>query len=845
MTLLTDDLVKKAPYSFDKTEKLSNSSDFYKALMEELCFHFDNNTLYKKFCIKKNFNPHNFSGELKDIPPVQVSVFKNLGQQLNSVDNKDIKLVLQSSATSGVPSSITVDKTTAKRQARCMTNVISSYIGNKRSPFLVMDIDPKNGFSKKLGARFAAVSGYLNFASKVGFFLKEEPNGQSYFDVDGINAFIKDLDQNEPVVIFGFTYILFSEVIKALENKNIHFALPKNSKVIHIGGWKKLESQKVTKSEFNNKLSSIFGIDPLDVIDIYGFTEQMGLNYPDCKCGCKHAPLYSEVIVRNIGTGEVLPPGKEGLLEFISPLPHSYPGNVILTDDVGIIETSDCSEGRSGTRFRVVGRLKNAEVRGCGDILSSKLKFSDRSTNKLNKSPLKDESLKLEFFSEFSLEQSVCNQFIEFSDSDKLLYIIRSLKQHQRWLQDQPIDGLIGLINKVSKKWSSNSFASSNVAPSLESLKTKGGAFLSSWCSIENLTSMMDEGLFDDRHHVDRFISIADSTLRSRKAVSKGLVGHWLAGNVQVLGMFVLIQSILTKNVNLIKVSSQDNGVFVSLINSFKDEYFETNTGVRIEGNELLKTIAVVYYNHTNTQLGHIMSEQSDIRVAWGGREAVETVSAYPSKYDCSDLIMGPKLSFSVVANEYLQDERKLKKLCRKIAVDASVFDQTGCASAHNVFVEEGGKFSVQEFTKFLSEGMKKELVLIPRGEMSPQQLAAVHSIRGIYDFKGEVLGDDNLRYTVIYSDDCELTPPAYSRVVFVHPVDSIDRCVQFVNDDIQTIGLAADGEKANKFITEASYKGAVRFPTCGKMLNFESPWDGMYLVNRMVKWITVGAPLT
>lgn len=80
------------------------------------------------------------------------------------------------------------------------------------------------------------------------------------------------------------------------------------------------------------------------------------------------------------------------------------------------------------------------------------------------------------------------------------------------------------------------------------------------------------------------------------------------------------------------------------------------------------------------------MSKMADIRVAWGGREAVMTVAGYPSKFDCSDLVMGPKLSYSVISAEALSDEHKTKKLARKVAVDASVFDQTGCASAHNVF---------------------------------------------------------------------------------------------------------------------------------------------------------------
>ena len=328
------------------------------------------------------------------------------------------------------------------------------------------------------------------------------------------------------------------------------------------------------------------------------------------------------------------------------------------------------------------------------------------------------------------------------------------------------------------------------------------------------------------------------------RTTSRGLVCHWLAGNVLVLGMFVLIQSLLSKNVNLIRVSSRDGGAFQSLLKAFEGEVFTTAGGYSIRGDDLLKCIAVVSFSHNDKAAGKQMSLVSDVRIAWGGAEAVTTVSEFPSKYDCVDVIMGPKLSFSVISKESLSDERSTRKLARKIAIDASVFDQTGCASSHNVFVELGGSVSPIRFAKILSEAMAKVAIQVPKGKMTPEEFAAVHSARGIYDFKGTVYGDPDSVWTVLYSDKTELNKPVYSRVVFVHPVIDIDDVVEYISDDIQTIGLDAIGEKATRFATKAAQKGAVRFPLCGKMLNFETPWDGVFIMDRLVKWNTLGGPL-
>ena len=829
MSYLTEDLIQKQPFNYSNSDKEVNG-DFYLSLMEELCFHYDNNKLYQRFCNNKGFNPHSFNGDISEIPPVSVSVFKELGKELSSVSEKDIKLTLQSSATSGIPSSVLIDKITSKRQAKTMAKVIGDYIGKTRKPFLIMDVDPRTGFRNLLGARYAAVSGYLNFASHVGYFLKINDKHQYYFDTEGIREYINNLSKDEPAIVFGFTYILYSEVIVPNLKNNNHFNLPKGSKVIHIGGWKKLENEKVSKEIFNQSTAELFGIDPSDIIDIYGFTEQMGLNYPDCKCGCKHVPLYSDVIVRDPVTKKILPNGQVGQLEFITPIPHSYPGNVVLTDDIGVIENGECSENRSGKRFRIIGRLKKAEVRGCGDILSSKLKFTEKKTTNEGDIAAKD-FLDIQSFSGDEIPSGL-------SSEETLGHIINDLKKRISWIREQPIDALIGLIAKVAKKWNDPN------NPEMLELRERGMGFISEWCSAEHLNYIATTGLRGNRMHIAEFIPFANSSIQSIKAISKGLVCHWLAGNVQVLGMFALVESILTKNVNLLKVSSRDNGVFKLMLLAFKDEEFTTHGGYTIRGNDLLKTISLVYYKHSNESLGKLMSASANARIAWGGRESIETICKYPSMIDCEDIIMGPKLSFAVVSKEYLQDERKVKKIARKIAVDASVFDQTGCASAHNVFIENGGNISPKQFSEYLAEGMKKVALQIPKMSMSTEQISAIHSVRGIYDFKGEVFGDEDSIWTVLYDEDFKLNNPIYSRVVFTHPVNDINDCVAFVDDNIQTIGLAASGQKALTFANKAANAGAMRFPDCGKMLNFDSPWDGMFIMDRLVRWITVGGPL-
>jgi hypothetical protein len=170
--------------------------------------------------------------------------------------------------------------------------------------------------------------------------------------------------------VIGYTYMLYQYVVAPLARAGRQLPLPAGSMVLHFGGWKRLERQAVDRVRLNAEVARVFAMDEPCIRDVYGFTEQLGVIYPDDGNGVRLAPVYAEVIVRDPVTLDPVPDGMPGLLEFITPLPHSYPGIALLLDDMGRIVSRDREVGGLyGTRFEVIGRARGAEVRGCGDTL--------------------------------------------------------------------------------------------------------------------------------------------------------------------------------------------------------------------------------------------------------------------------------------------------------------------------------------------------------------------------------------------------------------------------------------------------------------------------------------------
>ena len=100
------------------------------------------------------------------------------------------------------------------------------------------------------------------------------------------------------------------------------------------------------------------------------------------------------------------------------------------------------------------------------------------------------------------------------------------------------------------------------------------------------------------------------------------------------------------------------------------------------------------------------------------------------------------------------------------------------------------------------------------------------------------------MSWTILLDDLDEIDKPVYSRVLFAHKVKSIMDSLKYIDENTQTIGIAAPTGKAIEFATEATKRGVMRLPLIGRMLNFEMPWDGIFLFDRLVKWNTYGGPL-
>lgn len=357
------EILKIAPYSLGKKEKNKILTERMKELTKK---HMDNCPEYKKMMESIDFDIDSVESYY-DVPFLPVRLFKELS--LKSINEQEIFKTMTSSGTSGqAVSKIYLDRDTASNQQKTMVKIVSEFTGANRMPMLIIDCPSVVKNRLMFSARGAGILGFSMFGKDKVYALNDDMK----LDVKGVEEFLQK-HKGERIFMFGFTFMVWQHFYREmvlLKKEGITFDLS-NGVLIHGGGWKKLINEAVSPEEFHQRLKDICGLD--DIHDYYGMVEQTGCIYMQCECGHLHASVFSDVVMRSPKDFSACGVGEKGIVQVVSTIPESYPGHSLLTEDEGVLlGEDDCPCGRKGKYFKILGRLKNAEIRGCSDTYAAK-----------------------------------------------------------------------------------------------------------------------------------------------------------------------------------------------------------------------------------------------------------------------------------------------------------------------------------------------------------------------------------------------------------------------------------------------------------------------------------------
>jgi hypothetical protein len=406
--------------------------------------------------------------------------------------------------------------------------------------------------------------------------------------------------------------------------------------------------------------------------------------------------------------------------------------------------------------------------------------------------------------------------------SDSLQTIVESLNRKREWLAKIPVESMVALFADFAGRILGD--------PGTKSLE--GCMFLSAWLGANNLKQLLQLNLNGNPAFLDGFQPVGRNFLAAKP---QGLAAMWMAGNVATLPLFSLVPALLAKNVCLVKLANRDPVGMDKLL-----AVLAQSQAGELRGADLLEAVAVIWFDYRNRALNEQMSLAADVKMMWGGAEAIRAISSLPRREHCSEIIFGPKYSIGVIDRERLEgDAAKLEDAVAAFVRDIAIFDQRACSAPQTIFVERSDNLPLREVGKIFARHLAK---LPPKPGLDPYSTMQILNVRARWamDENRDVIASaDGANWTVCLDREVSLKEAVQSRTIFLTEIDSWRIIIPLLSPKVQTAGLAfGKSEDALQFAEAATQAGVARCVRPGIMNNHESPWDGKLIMNQLVRWV-------
>jgi len=395
------------------------------------------------------------------------------------------------------------------------------------------------------------------------------------------------------------------------------------------------------------------------------------------------------------------------------------------------------------------------------------------------------------------------------------------------------ISDITEFLNKVAIEW--------------DKLNTKGRKMASKYAPmVTNYTDVIIEGDYKtiadfliQRFHIYDQVEaefgnqrIFDEWIPSQmcyvKAFPRGLVLHYLVGNLPLVSMYSILRGIITKNRNFAKIPSRDPITPIGLIQSI----------IEIDPNHpISRSLSLGYWDH-NDKIGDEFIKNCNSINLWGGRNVMKNVKKkLPPNITIDEY--GPKWSASVIDLTCCD----MEKAAFRLIEDSAYYDQEACLNSQRAFV----KGDIDIFIEYLKKYFQIFSKNVPYVNSNPD-ISANRSIslsQAKYVGLRVEHGDDWAIIVIDPQNIFEIQHPL-ARTIFLHKIEDFKEIAEYFNNDSQTLGVFP-WSLSEKYRDEWAAHGICRIVELGWSRIFRAGFtlDGLRGMHSLVRIACIERPWT
>ena len=322
--------------NFHQIFNISDDLDFKKHCLKIFNFQYNNNVVYREFCNLIYKNPEKIN-EVNEIPFLPISFFKT--KKILSTNNYE-KVFYSSGTSKKIRSKHYISRIELYEKS-FLTNFIHNY--GRPEEYNIIGLLPNYLENSN--------SSLIYMVEKLIKFSKSNNSGFYMRDFDKLSEKLIKLEKKkEKTILIGVSYAL----LDLISYKKFKL---KNTIVMETGGMKG-QRKEMVKSELHEKLKIGFGVSKIH--SEYGMTELLSQAYSKGE-GIFESPPWMKVVIRDINDAQNLNFNKTSGAINIIDLANINSCSFIATDDMG--------RYINNSKFEVVGRIDNSDIRGCNLLI--------------------------------------------------------------------------------------------------------------------------------------------------------------------------------------------------------------------------------------------------------------------------------------------------------------------------------------------------------------------------------------------------------------------------------------------------------------------------------------------
>jgi hypothetical protein len=341
------------------------------------------------------------------------------------------------------------------------------------------------------------------------------------------------------------------------------------------------------------------------------------------------------------------------------------------------------------------------------------------------------------------------------------------------------------------------------------------------------------------RAELQRLKQQFDSLATNRTVlVPRGTVFHIPPSNVDTIFVYSWLLSVLTGNRNIVRLSSRQSPQVEAICGIL-------NQVLLASGSEAVRRSTVMLSYGHDEEITSAISSVSDVRVIWGGDRTVASIRSIPLPPHSRELTFPDRFSFSVINADRLLglDDAGRTSVCERFYNDAFWFDQMACSSPRLVVwcgsPEAASRASDLFFAALAGTAQVKEYETEIGASLS--KLSFAH--RAILDKPVSQYRSFGNAVTVLtLSDMGEIRDDHCGAGMFFQTrVDDLEELCRFVERRDQTMSyFGFSTEELTQLARSLNGKGVDRIVPLGQALTFNRFWDGVDLMQEMLRRVYV-----